>query len=305
MPIDLLIIGGSGFIGARTAQIAQSAGLTVACTHLNHPVPPGRPGSPGIAAFRVDALDEHALAGCLAQTQPGAVLYSAISWDLSSMEAQARVSEGGVRALLRAFASSGVAPRLVYLSTNAVFSGSRLLYREDDAPDPEQRSDAYRFYGLGRRAGELAALEGWANTLVARTANVDGLDAWGHLNPRLARLVEPLRAGQPLHRFVDRVISPTLVDNLAEALCEVAQTGFALPPGRVLHLCGCQPITDYDYARALAARLGADPALVQPDHYLPAGSGGVYSIALDTAYTQGLLSTRLVGAAELLKKLRI
>lgn len=295
MAVDLLIIGGSGFIGARTAQAAQAAGLSVACTCQRRPSPEGLP------AFQLDILDGAALVECLRSLRPRSVIYSAIAWDLASEEAQMRVSAQGVLVFLDAMRIVDLTSRLIYVSTNAVFSGLHGPYREDAIPDPQNRHDSYRYYGAARRAGEIIALDGWPETIVARTSNVDGVDAWGKLNPRLVSLVEPLRAHQPLARYVDRTISPTLVDSLAQALVEVACPDYALPVGRVLHLSGRQPVTDYEYARNLARRLGLEESLVREDHYLPPGSTGQYNIGLDTAFTQATLRTRLLDVDEMLR----
>ena len=295
-PTDLLIIGGSGFVGARTAQAAQCAGRSAACTYLHRPVPPGIP------AYQFSAGDQAALRACLAATQPRAVIYCAIAWALDSEAEQMRVSAQGARDLIAALSSTAPDARLVYVSTNAVFSGQHGPYLESDLPDSDARTDLYRFYGMGRRAGEQLCLAEWPKTLVARTANVDGRDAWGQINPRLMSLIQPLRAGQALTRYSDRAISPTLVDNLAGALVEISQPDFALPEEnkRVLHLAGSETVTDYQYAQRLAARLGCPPEQVQANHYLPAGSTGRYNISLDVGWTQSLLSTRLVGVDEML-----
>lgn len=293
-PLDLLIIGGSGFVGGRTAQAAQSAGLTVACTHLARPAPPGIP------AIRLDVTDSAALAACLSAHRPRALVYCAVSYaptDDESMSeaAQMRVSAGGVEAIVQALRRAGAPTRLVYVSTNGVFSGNSGPYKETDLPDPEARFDRYRFYGLGRRAGEQIALNEWPESIVARTSHVDGLDAWGRLNPRLQTTIDQLSAGQVLPRFIDRTISPTLLDSLAGALVEIAQPDFEIPGGLpgILHLAGSEPVTDFDFTLRLARKLALPETLVQPGHYLAPGSPGRYNIALDVTFTQPLLRTLL------------
>lgn len=297
-PIDILIIGGSGFIGARTAVLAQQSGQSVVCTHLHRPVPPG------ITAYPLTTDNEDAVRACLAETQPRAVIYCAIAWNLNSETEQMQVSLEGLRNVIRGLtAECTPQTRLVYISTNAVFSGQHGPYTEHDLPDPQNRTDAYRFYGAGRRSGEIFALANWENTLVARTANVDGKDAWGKLNPRLLSLVEPLLAGNTISRYVDRSISPTLVDNLAQALVEVSQSSFSLPSNpddRILHLAGREPMTDFVYAQHLAARLHLPTERILPDHLLPVGASEHYSIGLDVSYTQSLLHTKLLDVDEML-----
>ena len=55
--------------------------------------------------------------------------------------------------------------RLIYLSTDYVFDGTKSIpYREEDVPRP------VNVYGQSKRAGEIAALTGCSDTLVVRTA---------------------------------------------------------------------------------------------------------------------------------------
>lgn len=294
MTTDILILGGSGFIGARAAQTAHLAGLTCAGTYRTHPLPPG------IQGFALDLNDRKALSACLEDCQPKVVTHCAVTYDLSEA-AQMQISAASVRVLLSALQETGLNPRLIYVSTNAVFSGRDGPYTENDLPDPHNRTDSYHFYGLARRTGEQIALDEWADTIIVRTANVDGYDAWGTLNPRFERLIGPLRAGKSLSRYVDRTISPTLVGNLAQGLIEVAQPDFATR--QTLHIAGCEPMTDYFYAQNIARRMGVPESVIQPDHYLPENSHEQYNIGLDVRYTQSLLKTKLLNVSEMLERI--
>ncbi len=303
-PIDLLIIGGSGFVGGRTAQAAQSAGLNVVCTYLNRPAPPAIP------ALRLDITDPAALVSCLAAHPPRALIYSAVSYAPAQLECiseaeHMRVSAEGVRSIIAALHGSSVPTRLIYVSTNSIFSGTAGPYKETDLPDPEVRFDRYRYYGLGRRAGEEIALNEWPETIVARTSHVDGMDAWGRLNRRLQATIDQLRSGETLSRFIDRTISPTLLDSLADALVEIARPDFETrgPLQRILHLAGCEPVTDYDFAQRVARNLGFPELLVQPAHYLPPGTPERYNIALDVVFTRSLLRTPLLDVDTMLSRI--
>lgn len=301
---DILILGGSGFIGGRMAQLAQRAGLQVAATHLHHPVPSAA------RAFRLELTNRVALAQCLTSTQPRVIIHCAATFTPGTLDAatQHHVSVESLRCLLDAVRAAEVdavkAARIIYVSTNAVFSGQDGPYAEHDRPDPDHRQDDYRHYGMARWAGEELLLNEWPRGIVARTANVDGRNAWGEINPRLNRLTAPLRAGQPLARFIDRVISPTWVDTVAAALVEMCLPGFDVMPDlphseKIFHLCG-MPMTDYAYALLLARQLGVSPDLIQEDHCLPAGSSSVYNIGMTTASTQPRLQTPLLDAEAML-----
>lgn len=287
MAVDILVIGGSGFVGGRVLQAAGSHGMTAAYTYA-HP----RSNSDGaFSAYMVDLSQEDgALKDCLADARPRAVIYCAVPpvGSASDEPLHSQVSVLGVERLVHSLEPG---TRLVYVSTNAVFSGWNSPYREDSPY--EERQDRYRAYGLMRARGEQAALKGWANSVVVRTSHVEGRYAQGNLHWRLAEIVERLKSGQDLPQFTDRYLSPTWVGTLAEGLLEVCQPGFDYHG--VLHIAGSQVVTDYTYCRLLARKLGVDETLVCPDRMDKTNSSGTYSMALDVRFTQSILKTPLPG----------
>ncbi|HET7078201.1 MAG TPA: sugar nucleotide-binding protein [Chloroflexia bacterium] len=297
-PARLLVVGGSGFVGGRVVQAAARAGYQVAYTYAHHPL--ALPGTAHRVAF--DAADD-APAQAVAAARPQVVIYTAIAPTAGSAELQHQVNVEGVRQTLRALRQVAPAARFIYISSNAVFGGGRGLYREIERPDPAARHDPLRTYALTKAAGEQAALEGWTNTIVARTSVVDGYDAQGRLSARVAALVAQLQAGRPLARFADRYLSPTLVDNLVAALLEISVPTF-LYRG-ILHLAGPERVTDYTYALALARRLGVSTALVRPEPLAghPTMAASARDTSLDVTFTQRLLQTHLLDVEEQLTRL--
>ncbi len=290
--VDVLVIGGSGFVGARVVKKATNAGYRVAYSYANHKI------DLGARAYCVRIEEQGVLEACIADTRPRIIIYCAIAPPLDGSAIHHAVSVTGVQRVLASLDPVTQQTLFVYVSTNAIFSGRRGPYREDDRPDPEIRQDAYRAYALARCAGESVALGNWANTLVVRTATVNGRDVRGKLNPRLERLVERLRAGERLPLFCDRYISPTLVDNLVDGLIEIIGPEFTYRG--VLHLAGSQRVTDHEYGRYLARQLGIDERLVEKDSMAnsPLMADGPRDASLDTAFTQNLLRTRLLDVSE-------
>jgi dTDP-4-dehydrorhamnose reductase len=288
---DLLVIGGSGFVGAHIVKLAANQGCNVAYTYARHKIPlPAR-------AYQVRIEQRQALKACLADTQPGIIIYCAKPETLAPGATQRAINVHGVRRVLASL-NYDADSLFVYLSSNAVFSGQHGPYRENDVPDPGARQDAYRVYAITKYEGEKVALEDWPNSIVARTATVNGRDVHGELNPRLKTPVERLLAGHSLARFCDRYISPTLVHNLAQALLEVIKPGFTYRG--ILHLAGSQRVTDYAYGRYLAQRLGVDEGLITPEHmaHSPSSADGPRDSSLDTTFTSSLLNTRLLPVQE-------
>jgi dTDP-4-dehydrorhamnose reductase len=292
-PYDLLVIGGSGFVGARAVQAAAEAGYRLAYTYNTHPLPLP------VAAYHVDLVENAALEACIRAAQPRVVLYCAVP--RGGEPIHRAVSVIGVQRTLASLEKVAPSALFVYVSTNSVFSGRNDSNREIDPPDPENRLDAYRAYALTRAEGEKVTLANWKNAIVVRTSNVDGRDIHGNLNPRLGKLVENFQKGLPFARFTNRLISPTLVDNITEAVIEIIGDHFSYRG--ILHIAGSQPLSDYEYALCLARHLQFDEALVRIDQVATSSASGVMNISLDVAFTQSLLTTRLLNVREQLTRL--
>jgi dTDP-4-dehydrorhamnose reductase len=287
----LLVVGGSGLVGGALVAAARARGVRAAWTYASR-APRADP-----FAFAANVADDRdpGLERAIARVRPSAVVYCAVAPNRAPFETQARVAVYGARRTLAALGVDAPAARFVYVSTNAVFGAGRGPYRESDPPEPERRRDPYRDYALAKAAGERLVSDGWPDCVVARTAVVDGIGGGGALSPRAGGLAAQLRAGEPLARFSDRIFSPTALADLAAALLEVADP--ACGASGLLHLVGPDPVSDYEYARRLACRLGADPALVRPVFLRDAPELREHprDTSLDAAHTRARLRTPFAG----------
>jgi dTDP-4-dehydrorhamnose reductase len=273
---DILVIGGSGFVGSKLVEVALRNGLNTSYTYLNKPL------KLPATAFQLQVQDWKSLEACITETQPLCIVYCAVPppnredylHEVVNVQSVVKVC-----ALLKNMDNS----RLIYISTNAIFSGQEGPYKENDIPDPDKRHDQYRAYALTKARGEQVALASWDNTIVARTSDVNGKDEAGRLNPRLANLAAELRAGNRVERSKIAFISPTLVDHLAEALLEISRPDFSYRG--ILHLAGREQISYFDFACRIAEKIHADPKLIQPEF------SRIWNIGLDTTYSQSILRT--------------
>jgi dTDP-4-dehydrorhamnose reductase len=262
-PHRLLVIGGSGFIGARIVAAAAARGCRAAYTYARRSLE-----LPAVA-YRVDLAGtaDQTLETCVADVKPQTVIYCAVPQTHADWDVHHVVSVEGVKRTLDVLRDAAPTALFIYVSTDAVFGGGNGPYCESDAPEPELRRDAYRAYSLTKAAGEQVAREEWPNSIVARTATVNGYAVDGTLSRRIAELAAQLRRQRPLQRFGDRYISPTLLETLDPAF---RYRG-------VLHMAGSQRVTDYEFTRCLARRLGVDESLIEVNY--PAASGGALAAA--------------------------
>jgi dTDP-4-dehydrorhamnose reductase len=159
--------------------------------------------------------------------------------------------------------------RLIHVSTDLVFDGSRGRYREDDPTGPVNS------YGRSKAEAELRVAAAHPAATIARTSLLYGGPEPGP-QERLAR------EGSTF--YVDEIRSPVRVGDLADALLELL--AFEVPGP--LHLGGEDDLSRFDFAVAL----GADPERSERAHTTPERAPDV---SLDSSRARALLRTRLHG----------
>lgn len=97
--------------------------------------------------------------------------------------------------------------RFIHFSTDYVFDGSRTsAWSEDDATQPVNH------YGQTKRDGEIAVLDAFPQTLVARVSWLFGPDKPSHPDQILAKALE----GTALSAIADKTSSPTFTHDLCD-----------------------------------------------------------------------------------------
>ena len=165
--------------------------------------------------------------------------------------------------------------RLIYLSTDYVFDGTKTTpYREEDVPHP------INVYGQSKREGEIAALTGCSNTLVVRTAWL-----YGHAGNNFVKTMMRL-AGEKLFLEVvgDQRGCPTNADDLALALKDLLMSDLR----GICHVTNTGDCTWHEFAEAIVSLMG----LFTPVRPITTAQAG--RLARRPAYSvlsQGRLST--------------
>ena len=146
-----------------------------------------------------------------------------------------------------AVAAAARGARLVHLSSDIVFDGTRGRYREDDPVAPVHA------YGRSKAEAERLVAELHPEAAIVRTSLIYG-GAEAGPQERLAR--------EGRRFFVDEIRSPVQVEDLARALLELVPS--STTPARCTS-AGADDISRYD----LAVLLGADPARIERAHTTP------------------------------------
>lgn len=260
----LFVTGLAGFLGSEVAARAQAAGWRVAGTVHERPGPEG--------AHRVDVRDEGAVRAAIGAERPGVVVHTAYRRDDES------VTVDGARVV--AAAASDAGSRLVHLSSDLVFGGSRgRPLTEEDAPDPLPG------YGEWKARAEEQVAEAHPGAVLVRTSLIYGEE----------RISDHERAALDgtMTFFTDELRNPVEVGDLAEAIIELAKTDIRGP----LHLAGADAMDRLELARLFAKRRGQDPDALRGG---PGSPDRPKDCRLDSSRARKLLRTPLRGAREVL-----
>lgn len=270
----LVVTGGAGHLGSELVLRALARDWEV--VSLVHDRPP-----PGGEAVRVDVRDEDAVAAVLADRRPDAVVHTAYRLDGPDMRS---TNVDGAAAV--AVAAARVGARLVHLSTDLVFDGSRAEpYREDDEARPLLP------YGDAKLEAERRVAAADPGAVIVRTSLLYGGREPG---PQELRALDAADGRLDFAFFTDEIRCPAHVADLAVAILELAARRDVAGP---LHLAGPDAVSRYEFACLLAAAHGRDADAI-PGMPSPPGERPRY-VALDSGRA-GALGLRIRGVRDAL-----
>ena len=200
----------------------------------------------------LDLGDTAAVEIFITQQAPDVVINCAAYNNVDGAEDNApealRVNALSVRALARGAAAAGAG--LVHYGTDFVFDGlADTPYSEEDEPAPQS------VYALSKLLGE------WLAADVPRhyVLRVESLFGGRARRSSVDRIAEAIRAGEPSRVFTDRTVSPSYVQDVADATWHLLES--AAPAG-LYHCVNTGVTTWFELARQIGRILDVEPNLV-------------------------------------------
>jgi dTDP-4-dehydrorhamnose reductase len=142
--------------------------------------------------------------------------------------------------------------RMIFLSSDQVFSGEKGGYRESDTPHPTSN------YGRQKLEAEQLVLESDARNLIVRSNSVLG-PSIGFGESFSGWVLARLHANQPVTLFDDQYRSPVHIRTMVAILSAVCQ----LEISGLVHVGGVRRMSRLDTGFAIAWAYGLDPNLIQ------------------------------------------
>ncbi len=238
-----LVTGAGGQLGRALARVFAAQGEVVPFTHAD-----------------LDLTDDAAVRARVGEARPDVILncaaYNAVDQAEDDPVTALAVNAFGVRSLARA--AVGVDATLIHYGTDFVFDGTASEpYREEDSVNPQS------VYAMSKLLGEWFAAVG-ARHYVLRVESLFGgatLDPGAdgrRLGSSLDRIADALIEGREVRAFVDRVVSPSYVDDVAAATLALVRAKSAYG---LYHCAGSGHATWFEVAMELAERLGVEPTI--------------------------------------------
>lgn len=143
--------------------------------------------------------------------------------------------------------------RLLFLSSDMVFDGTKGEYSEQDAPSP------INVYGRTKHDAERHLLQTNENAVVIRANLVYGKPALKGASFS-EEVITTVNRGQPYYLYADQFRSFISVKNLVQCIWEIVSLDFR----GVIHLGGSEPANRVTFAQKLAKQVGLDMRLLIP-----------------------------------------
>jgi dTDP-4-dehydrorhamnose reductase len=207
----LMIVGGSGFLGGHLIQYSKDE-FEVVATFKDHPFE-----MEGYKCIYLDITDYDKTENTIMKERPDLIILTAAQRNVDYCERNQkevnRINVEGTRNI--AMASKKIGAKLIYLSTDMVFDGTKESYHENDTTNP------INHYGKTKLEGEKEVAKALDDFAIARVSVLYDWNLFEHTFNFVAWIYEGLKQGKPLKLFSDQHRNATYVKNACEALLSI------------------------------------------------------------------------------------
>lgn len=247
--MKIFIVGGSGVIGSYFVKSFAKENSDITYTYYKNKVSYTK-------GINLDVQDRDDTLKTLKKFQPDLIIIANALTGVDFCEANPSLAESinvkGTKNIVDGCKS--VNSKLVFISTSAVFNGTKSEYSENDKPNPTG------IYGLTKFQGEKIIQESNLPFLILRTDQpYCWKEKWQHTNS-VIRVIENLEKNQQFKEVADWYNTPTYVPDFVNATKELIQKDLE----GIFHLVGSDFISRYDWSQKVADIFHLKKNLIKP-----------------------------------------
>jgi dTDP-4-dehydrorhamnose reductase len=285
----VLITGSSGFLGLHLLRYSPQTHEIIAhyCTHkpekFHHRITP----------FCLDFYQANLSA--LDELNPQVIIHAAAMANIDACEEHPREAHYLNFEITRQLVerANKTRARFIFISSDVVFDGEKGDYTENDNPRP------LNVYARTKTESEKYILNKLPDSVIIRPALFYGLALNGR--PSFTEIMlKKLKANQEVKVFTDQFRTPILVNDLTNAIWELATNDFR----GIIHLAGIQKLNRFELGQILCELLQLDTDLL-----IPVKSSDIklkvvrpLDCSLNTSLAQSILKTKFVDCRTGLKR---
>lgn len=246
--MHILVTGANGMLGIDLCELLEAQGHRVVRTDVS-----ARDGIPVPAWEPLDITDTQAVARCLLNHQPDAVVHCAAYTDVDGCERNPdlayRINALGTWNIATVCGAHHIT--MVYVSTDFVFDGAKTdPYTEFDTPNPLSH------YGASKLAGEQLVRQLCRQHFITRTAWLFGVN--GPNFP--AKMISLAATRNELSVVVDQVGCPTHTRDLARTIHTLLHSSLF----GTYHVTNSGSCSWYEFAKTTLEMAGVQNVTVHP-----------------------------------------
>lgn len=244
----VLVTGGSGLLGANLLQDWRKK-FSLYAVQKTH-----KSGFGFCKQTLLDLSDRHNTIEFIGKVKPDAIVHTAAMADVdyceahpseafkANAEASKNVAEG----------AESAKAKMIYISTDSVFDGTKGNYMEEDKPNP------LNAYAESKLEGEKVVMEKNSNYAIVRT-NIFG---WNMQKKQCFSewVYAGIKSGKRLNLFKDVYFTPILVNNLGRALAELVENDF----NGLINIAGSERLSKLCFGETLAEVFGLSKENIVP-----------------------------------------
>lgn len=249
--MKILITGGSGVIGSKLAKAYAHSGHDVSYTFFSNDIKIN-----SLTSFKLDISDKKKIIRLVSKIKPEIVFHTSALTDVNLCETNHELADRlniqGTKNVVDA--CDVVGNKIAFISTSAVFDGTKKVFYESDKTNP------INYYGHTKLVGEEIVGNSGLEYLILRT---DQPYSWVEKHQKrntVLKVLEALNNGIIFNEIIDWYNNPTYVENFVEVSMKLVELG----KKGIYHVVGSDYISRYDWALKIAAAFGKNKKMIKP-----------------------------------------